>query len=170
MKKLLLSFLGITYADSIENCTLEQFFKCNKTHDYRHLMNTKNPLLQQLVGFNILYDAWDEIYKEFIAFYGLSDEYKDYLRMLIEANEQWYNFYIHKDRNARTMARLADEQIQKHQKLFRTSTSEDLINTVSLKYGYEIDPKTQTVKQFYSKLKGLEKQHKKALSNVRGQN
>lgn len=114
------------------------------------ILETDNTSL--LGGFNIA-KRWEYIFNEYINYYDLSKEYKQYLNLQQQVIKLYYKAYIKGERHNKTLAKI--KQLEANE-LMQGQIKPDfkvVAASVSKFMAYRIDTGTTSVKEFYSYLK-----------------
>ena len=98
--------------------------------------------------------AWKKILNGYLAEFGLSNDYKEYLKLKAQSVELWHDVYIKGQRYKEIFAKLKDEQAKG---LIAKKERQDgeLISFISKQMGFRIDLKQVSTYEFYSYLKAI---------------
>jgi hypothetical protein len=135
----------IPYYNSIENLPCAIFDKINQTSDYSLLIINPNSKIRR----KNLEKVWAIIYNEFIATFGMADNFKIYLQRMGEYVQCLNNAYVNGDRSQITMAEVKKAQAEA---MLNISEKKNPYAIVSKYMGFRCLPNEVTVKEFYSYL------------------
>ena len=135
------------YYSSITNLPIYNFDVMCKTGDVTYLLKDGADEFPEDLDEIAL---WSDIYNEFLEAFGLSENFKKYMRLRQKATRLYKEALVDGKTHKITFAKLADLQAIDAVKetsegdLSRTSAS------LSKYYGFRINPMTITVKEYYS--------------------
>jgi len=108
----------------------------------------------------------ERLNSEFIDTFGISDNYKKYLSLLIELECLKIDFFCDEDRVLMTFIKLKELEIEKLQSEFKTAESKIDINVYVTKFMQTyIDRKKVSVIEYYGMIKAMEKEYKNGKQN-----
>ena len=99
--------------------------------------------------------AWDELYTEYLEEFGVSAEYKHYIRQKIQLCEMIEGYYVNGETWRKILITIKKHEIAQLEAQM-TGTDSDFTVTVgrlSKKMGFGIDPSKTSIRQFYSYIK-----------------
>lgn len=137
---------------SIDELPIKVWFDVHKTGDYRLLIKGVIPEVDAK-QFQLLFEAWEGMYNEYIDKFGLSEEFLEDLNNQIELANYRAEFIISGDRYLRTLIKVGEERIkQTNKKNLKPVQLEILLAKMSKYYGFKLESKELTVVQYYSYL------------------
>jgi hypothetical protein len=131
------------------------WIQATEKHDYR-----------ALARFDVFSDSiyllhLDKLNSEFIDTFGISDNYKRYLNLLIELECLKIDYFIEEERSILTFIKLKEIEIEKLQSEFNTAESKIDVNVYVTKFMQTyIDRKKVSVIEYYGMIKAMEKEYK----------
>lgn len=133
---------------SIDDLPVKNWFKIQETDDISYLLKTNEVLNEeQKKELNLVFE---DIYREFINLFGISDDLYTILSLRREIAVLKLDLYLNSDPSIQTFIDIAEQQLQsvlaKHEK----TTVHQLKASVEKYMGFRIDDKTVTVKEFYA--------------------
>jgi hypothetical protein len=103
----------------------------------------------------------ERLNSEFIDTFGISDNYKRYLNLLIELECLKIDYFIDEERSILTFIKLKEIEIEKLQSEFNTAESKIDVNVYVTKFMQTyIDRKKVSVIEYYGMIKAMEKEYK----------
>ena len=137
--------------NSITDLPVWNFDKINQTGDFGYLCKEykKCKLTKELI------ETWDNIMNEFILNFGISDKFKEYLSLKVQALELFKEAYVDGETYKRVLAKVRDSEAEA---IFKEGTKQNIydISAYLTKNGFgRIDLKAITVMEFYSYLKQI---------------
>lgn len=103
--------------------------------------------------------VWDQIYKDYVKFYGINKEYKKYLDKMKRAIILLDEAYNHKKPGNKLLAELIIEEAQALITKGNTEQIEMVVASISMSLGFQIRMSEITAKEFFAYLKALQKKH-----------
>jgi len=137
----------MNYYNSITELPIYNFDVLCKTGDFTYLLKDGNDKLPTELDEVKL---WSDIYNEFLDTFGLSDNFKKYLKYRHKATQLYKEAYVDGKKHKITFAKLAD---LKAIDAIKESNEGDLSRTsasLSKFYGFRINPLEISVKEYYS--------------------
>lgn len=120
-----------------------------KLPDYTELPNVKENEIQAL---------WEAIQNQLIDTFGISEKYKELLRLENQILRIKLKAAIEEDRSLLTIAEVKEIQLKKNiQAQEKTISIDDMIIAIELKLKVSIDEQKTTVKKFYKYLQLISK-------------
>ena len=136
------------------------WIQATEKHDYRALARI------DLFSDSIYLLHLDKLNSEFIDTFGISDNYKRYLNLLIELECLKIDYFIDEERSILTFIKLKEIEIEKLQSEFKTAESKIDVNVYVTKFMQTyIDRKKVSVIEYYSMIKAMEKEYKNGKQN-----
>ena len=137
---------------TIDELPIKVWFDVHKTGDYRLLIKGEIPEVDAK-QFHELFEAWEEIYNQYIEIFGLSEEFLEDLNNQIELANYRAEFIISGDRYFRTLIKVHEERMSHDKKGNEKEIElEILLAKMSKYYGFKLESKELTVVQYYSYL------------------
>lgn len=136
--------------ETIDELPIKAWFDIHDTGDYRLLL--KEPKEINSEEFHQLFEKWENLYNQYIARFGLSEEFLDDLNQQIEIANYRAEFIITGQRYFRTMIRVREEVLKSNRKDTKTFELEMLLAKMSKYYGFKLESRDLTVVQYYSYL------------------
>lgn len=137
---------------SIDELPIKVWFDIHKTGDYRFLIKGDIPEIDAN-QFQLLFEAWEEIYNQHIERFGLSEEFLEDLNNQIELANYKAEFIISGDRYYKTLIKVQEERIKFDREDNKKPVElEMLLARMSKYYGFKLESRDLTVAQYYSYL------------------
>jgi hypothetical protein len=136
---------------SIDDLSIKIWFDIHKTGDYRLLM--KKIITINESDFERLFKVWEGLYNEYMDRFGLSEEFKDNLRLQVEIANLKARLVITGQRHLRTQIKIKEEEFLANSPSDKPPVElETLLAKMSKYYGFKLESKELTVTQYYSYL------------------
>lgn len=145
----------ISVFESIEDMPVWNWFKIYETNELSYILLTPPKNTEKLSS--ELKKAWENIYNQFIDFFGVSDNYRKILELKREICIRETERIIYEDESQQTFKEVAQYELDVLLKRQTNQTMEDMTLAIEERYRFPIDEKKVSVKKYYSYLKSLNK-------------
>lgn len=135
------------YYTSITNLPIYNFDVLCKTGDFNYLLKDGSDKLPADLDEVKL---WSDIYNEFLEEFGLSKNFKKYLKLRAKATRLYKEALVDGKTHKITFAKLADLQAVDAIKSVEGGDLSKTSAALSKYYGFRINPMEVTVKEYYS--------------------
>lgn len=135
--------------NSIEFMPIWNWNEILKTGDLKHLFINGKGRVSEKIG-----NIWDSIQDEYIDTFGLEDNFKKQLRLLVKKTKLNYEFIITGDKFINTKLMILEADIKALESGKGTSFYE-LKDHIEKYKGFRIDPKTTTVIEWFTAQKNM---------------
>lgn len=140
------------------------WFKLHKTNNFTYLRKKPTLNIEFSKG---LANIWDDLNDQFMSRYGMTEEFKQLLRLKKQRINQLSDYVIQNDYFKLTEADLTTVEIDQIMQKGEDITNEETIILIEQQMGFKINPMEITVTEYYDYLNFI---NKKIKAENNGQN
>lgn len=143
---------------SLDEMPIYNWFKIQELHDLSYILIARRTLLEYEEA--IVKEVLSKLTNEFMDTYGLSDEYRKIMRLMMDIRALELDLFISQDRSLLTFIEVKKKELQITQQKKNSIDHSEVIVHVKKYMGGNLDLKKTSVKEFYSILNVMKKESK----------
>lgn len=144
----------LDYYSSIDDLPIKIWFDIHKTGDFRLLLKSNSEGSEK--DFINLSVVWEKLYNDFMARFGLSEEFIADLNQSIRLAELQAKFIITKKIHYKTLIKVEKEKIKSTKEEYKKPPElESILATMSKHIGFKLSSRDLTVTEYYSYINNI---------------
>ena len=143
------------YYDSIDNLPVWNYWMVSEHDDFKYLTISDDYSSKIKYSKRRAFKVWDKITSEYLDYFGINTTYKDILMLNREIILNEYIWESRKEPIARVYAREAKKQLDSLEKDLINTKPQNQVFYIEKEMGFKIDPKTISIKDFYTYISNI---------------